>query len=135
MSDTSRRIEPYLARLYRFGFSLAGEDEWQGLPPGEGREDVFAICGACHSLLLVMQQGLSRAVWDEAIDWMVAEQEMAELEPDERRRILDYLSASTGSTGRREPCAGRAWPVAGQLPNTQKAAQCGLGRASSVCGG
>ena len=76
--------------------AVAAEDEWQGLPPGEGRKDVFAICGACHSLRLVTQQGLSRAVWDEALDWMVDEQEMDKLDPDERRLILEYLSAYYG---------------------------------------
>ncbi len=74
----------------------AAEDERAGLPPGEGREDVFALCGGCHSLRLVTQQGFSRAAWDEAIDWMVEEQEMDEIEPDERRLILDHLSVFYG---------------------------------------
>ena len=28
----------------------ANQDEWQGLPPGKGREETFNLCGACHSL-------------------------------------------------------------------------------------
>ena len=79
--------------------AVAGEhesDEWQGLPAGEGREEVFGLCGACHSLKLVTQQGLSRDRWDEAIQWMIDEQEMSALEPAERELLLDYLARYYG---------------------------------------
>ena len=49
------------------------QDEWQGLPPGKGREETFYLCGACHSLKIVTQQGLSRDTWDEAMDWIVTQ--------------------------------------------------------------
>jgi cytochrome c len=78
---------------------IAGEhdtDEWEGLPPGEGREEVFALCGACHSLKLVIQQGLSRDRWEEAFEWMIEEQEMAPPEPEERKLMLDYLARFFG---------------------------------------
>ena len=68
------------------------EDDFQGMPPGEGREEVFGYCGACHSLKLVTQQGLSRSNWAEVLVYMVEEQEMAELEPEDRKLILDYLA-------------------------------------------
>ena len=45
---------------------------------------------------LVTQQGLSRSVWDEVLDYMVEEQEMAELEPEDRKLILDYLARFYG---------------------------------------
>ncbi len=78
-------------------FSAAGdEDDWDGLAPGEGREVVYDACQACHSLAIVKQQGLSREAWDETLDWMVEEQGMPELEPDERPLILDYLSSLYG---------------------------------------
>jgi cytochrome c len=67
------------------------EEDWGGLPPGEGREDVFYTCQACHSLTTVLQQRLSRDVWDETLVWMIEEQGMPEPEPDEYTRILDYL--------------------------------------------
>lgn len=76
-----------------------GEDsaKWQGLPPGPGREDVFYRCNACHSLMIVKQQGLSRAAWDESLDWMVEEQGMPPIEEGVvRNRILDYLSSHFG---------------------------------------
>ncbi|UCD69332.1 MAG: c-type cytochrome [Betaproteobacteria bacterium] len=80
---------------------LAGAEDdpekWQGLPPGLGREDVFYRCKACHSLMIVKQQGLSRAAWDESLEWMVEEQGMTPIEEAvTRNRILDYLSAHFG---------------------------------------
>ncbi len=65
-----------------------GED-W---PRTEGYEEVGYFCGACHSLAIVKQQGLSRAHWDELFDWMIEEQDMPELEPEEREVFLDYLA-------------------------------------------
>jgi len=68
------------------------DDEYDGLPPGEGRDDVYSYCAACHSAKLVSQQGLTRESWDETLDWMIEEQGM--IAPDEEMRtvILDYLS-------------------------------------------
>ena len=68
------------------------DDEWDGLPPGPGREEVFDYCVACHSLAIVKQQGLSREAWDETLDWMVEEQGMPELDPEEHELVLDYLT-------------------------------------------
>ena len=76
-----------------------GDDsaKWQGLPPGPGREDVFYRCNACHSLMIVKQQGLSRDAWDESLEWMVDEQGMSPIEDESaRNRILEYLSANFG---------------------------------------
>jgi cytochrome c len=71
--------------------------QWQGLPPGPGREDVFYRCKACHSLMIVKQQGLSRAAWEESLEWMVEEQGMTPIEDAAtRNRILDYLAAHFG---------------------------------------
>ncbi len=68
-------------------------EDWAGLPPGVGREDVFYLCQACHSLKTVLQQRLSREDWDETLVWMVEEQGMPEPEPAEYARLLDYLGA------------------------------------------
>ena len=67
-----------------------------GLPEGKGREEVIYNCSGCHSIQTVAQQKLDREAWDETLVWMVEEQGMAELEPDKRRLILDYLSAHVG---------------------------------------
>ncbi len=68
------------------------EPEMALLPTGEGREDVFYLCSACHSIKTVVQQRLSRDVWDETLDWMVEEQGMPELDEEDRQQILEYLS-------------------------------------------
>ena len=47
--------------------------------------------------MIVKQQGLSRAAWDESLDWMVEEQGMPPIEEDVvRNRILDYLASHFG---------------------------------------
>lgn len=73
-----------------------GEQDWQGLPPGKGREEVFYACAACHSLMLVTQQGLNRERWEETLDWMIAKQAMPVLDPDIRKLIVDYLAEFYG---------------------------------------
>ena len=79
-------------------FGREPEEDWQGLPPGPGREDVFYACKSCHSLMLVQQQGLSRERWDDTLEWMVEEQGMNPIEDEATRdRILDYLAAHYGS--------------------------------------
>lgn len=72
------------------------EDRWQGLPAGPGREIVFGLCQACHSLAIVKQQGLDRDSWDETMVWMVEEQGMPPLDTKNWNLILDYLSTHYG---------------------------------------
>ncbi len=77
--------------------SETGEaDEYGGLPEGLGREEVFYACQACHSLAIVKQQGLDRESWDETLVWMVEEQAMGPLNPEERKLVLDYLATHFG---------------------------------------
>jgi hypothetical protein len=70
--------------------------EFYPLPPGEGVDEVYYGCIACHSLRTVTNGGYSRAVWDELLDWMVENQGMMEPEPDIRAVMLDYLSTYLG---------------------------------------
>jgi cytochrome c len=86
-----RRVLNYLAT--HFGVD---EEDWQGLPAGLGREEVFYACQACHSLAIVKQQGLDWDSWDESLTWMVEEQEMDRLGPEDRTLILDYLTTYFG---------------------------------------
>ena len=72
------------------------EDEYEGLPPGAGRDEVFGYCSACHSIRLVTQQGLTRADWGEVLVYMVEEHEMAEIEPEDEKLVLDYLARFYG---------------------------------------
>jgi len=63
-----------------------------GLPPDLGRDEVEAYCGACHSLKLVVQQGLSKDAWDELLVYMIEEHEMEPMARTDRKLVLDYLS-------------------------------------------
>ncbi|KIC36664.1 cytochrome C [Ruegeria sp. ANG-R] len=58
-----------------------------------GVETTFYACTACHSEMIVAQQGLNRDKWDEMLEWMVEEQGMSEIEEPYRTEILDYLAA------------------------------------------
>jgi hypothetical protein len=81
------------AALLAAAAAFAQEDEID-LPDGKGREETAALCGACHSMRLVTQQGMTRGRWDETLDWMVERHGMPQLEGDDRALILDYLAAS-----------------------------------------
>lgn len=72
------------------------EEDWGGLPASPGREEVYYTCQPCHSLRIVVQQGLTRNSWDETLVWMVEEQGMPDPEPEERALILDYLAKHYG---------------------------------------
>ncbi len=70
--------------------------EFHPLPPGEGVDEVYYGCIACHSLRTVTNGGYSRRVWDELLDWMVEDQGMMDPEPDVREAMLHYLSTYIG---------------------------------------
>lgn len=58
----------------------------------DGVETTYYACAACHSEMIVAQQGLTRDGWSELIDWMVEDQGMTRPEEPELTEILDYLS-------------------------------------------
>ena len=89
------------------------EEDFGGLPPGPGREETHAICGACHSMRLVTQQGLDADRWDGLMDWMTEKQGMAELEKEERRLIVSYLAEHYGPNSRGR---GRTNPMGMPMP-------------------
>lgn len=70
--------------------------EFHPLPPGEGVDEVYYGCVACHSLRTVTNGGYSRRVWDELLDWMVEDQGMMDPEPDVREAMLNYLATYIG---------------------------------------
>lgn len=67
--------------------------EFGQLVVAPGVEETYYACVACHSEMIVAQQGKTREGWDKLFDWMVEEQGMAELPEDDREIILDYLAA------------------------------------------
>jgi cytochrome c len=72
------------------------ESEFGALHVAPGVEETYYACTACHSEMIVAQQGLSRERWDKMLDWMVEEQGMLEPEPEERETILEYLAENYG---------------------------------------
>jgi cytochrome c len=100
LSDAPPPLPKVAAAPLPTAVSPSEPEDFGGLPPGAGREETHAICGACHSLRLVTQQGLSADRWDELMDWMVERQGMAELQKDERRRIVSYLVQFYGPESR-----------------------------------
>ena len=61
-----------------------------------GVSETFYACTPCHSERIVVQQGLTRAQWDELMVWMVEEQEMEPIEDSALAVILDYLAQHYG---------------------------------------
>ncbi len=66
--------------------------EFGVLVEAPGVEETYYGCVACHSEMIIAQQGLTREAWDELLVWMVEEQGMPEFDADEREIILDYLA-------------------------------------------
>ncbi|TVP73708.1 MAG: hypothetical protein EA339_02550 [Rhodobacteraceae bacterium] len=64
----------------------------EDLPEGEGRDEAFYACIACHSMQVVTRQGMTRGMWQDTLTLMVERHGMMELEPDEHELILSYLS-------------------------------------------
>ena len=82
---------------------------FRGMPKDEGRIEVFGFCGSCHSIDLVLQQGLSRSVWEEVLVEMVEDQEMVPLQPEIEVKVLDYLEEYYGPDRKaRKEQAGKA---------------------------
>ena len=76
--------------------------EFHGLPSRDGREEVRALCSSCHSIRIVLQQGLSARHWDALMDWMIEEQCMDELGARTRRLVVNCLAAHFGEDRRRK---------------------------------
>lgn len=57
-----------------------------------GVEETFIYCTACHSEMIVAQQGKTRKTWEELLGWMMEEQGMDEIPEPDRTTILDYLA-------------------------------------------
>ena len=85
-SRDARRPVPRPARTTDLGVLVAGE----------GAEETYAYCTACHSERIVAQQGLTRADWEELLEQMVEENGMTPIEEPDRDRVLSYLTAQYG---------------------------------------
>jgi hypothetical protein len=66
------------------------------LPAGPNREVVSRECQTCHDLSMVIAStGMTRDGWDGIINEMISYG--MRVTPEERAKILDYLSAYLGS--------------------------------------
>lgn len=74
-----------------------GNQEFGGLPDGEGAEETYYQCVACHSTEIIKQQRVTDHRWDELWRWMVEAQGMVEPEPDTKTLILTYLKTNFSS--------------------------------------
>ena len=79
--------------------TTSGTQDFGGLPPGEGQQEVYGICSACHSLMIVKQQRLSREAWLDVLTWMTEKQNMPPLPDETRERIASYLAEHYGTGG------------------------------------
>ena len=79
-----------------FPVQVAQQDDYDGMPPGKGRDVTYALCSACHSIKLVVQQGQTKESWDELIDWMVKKQAMPPIDVENRVLIVNYLAKHYG---------------------------------------
>jgi hypothetical protein len=78
------------ATVFMVGVAWAEE-----LPPGPDQEMVSRECQACHDLSMVLAAtGLTREGWNDTIEEMTGYG--LRVTPQERQRILDYLSNYLG---------------------------------------
>jgi cytochrome c len=99
LSDTPPRSKSVAGKAATAAGAPSMADELN-LPQGAGREDVAAICAACHSLSIVRQQGLDEDRWDELMTWMTEKQGMPELEAQQRKNVVSYLAKHFGPQSR-----------------------------------
>jgi hypothetical protein len=106
VTETERMRRLLVLLLVGFGLTAmaAPTAGAQGLelPAGPDRDLVSRACQACHDLGMVLAAtGLTRSGWDAAIDEMITYG--MKVEPDERTRMLDYLSSRLGPTSAPAP--------------------------------
>lgn len=70
---------------------VATDPEFEDLPIGDGMEETYYHCVACHSTSIIKQQKLSDARWDYLWDWMIEEQGMPDADEETKELILTYL--------------------------------------------
>jgi mono/diheme cytochrome c family protein len=72
--------------------SSAAEETPEILAPGEGREETFYACIACHGTALIRRSGFTRQQWDDVVTQMTERHGMNPLEGELRETIVNYLA-------------------------------------------
>ncbi len=70
----------------------AQEESPEDFPQGNGRDEAFYSCTACHGFAIIRQQGMSRDRWEATIRDMEVRHNMPELDPADRIKVLEYLA-------------------------------------------
>jgi mono/diheme cytochrome c family protein len=83
--------------------TAADEETPEILAPGEGREETFYYCIACHNTALIRRSGFTRQQWDELMDWMSEKHGMNPLEGELRETIVNYLAEAYPPRRQRPP--------------------------------
>ena len=76
--------------------AFAQGEEMSVLPAGEGRDETFGLCTACHNTAIIRRTRLSRPQWDGLMDWMVEKHGMNPLDAELRTTIVGYLARHFG---------------------------------------
>ncbi len=76
--------------------AFAQDEEMSVLPDGDGRDETFALCTACHNTAIIRRTRLPRPQWDGLMDWMVEKHGMNPLDDELRTTIVDYLARHFG---------------------------------------
>jgi hypothetical protein len=85
------------AGFVALGTATAQQNE---LPAGPNRDVVSRECGGCHDLeMVVAAAGASRQAWNDTTDEMI--RYGARIDPEDRPKILDYLSSALGPSVRK----------------------------------
>ena len=103
LEDDEEPILDYLGTYFGVPGELAKvmpKDEESGLAMGHGWRIVSAVCSACHSLKLVIQNRGDRETWKDRIRWMQKTQGLWKLGAAEDV-ILTYLAEYYGVSRRR----------------------------------
>ena len=102
-----RIIQSAFLSIIAISIDASGPAAAQGLPEGDGRQAVEAVCSGCHGTNLIPRNsGYSRKEWDTLTKAMVD----LSGDPALKGQVLDYLAANFPATGNRA-----ATPVPGDL--------------------
>ena len=69
------------------------EETVENLPDGQGREETFYACTACHGLALITAQGMTARQWDDTIQFMIERHNMPPPDAKDRELIVQYLAS------------------------------------------
>jgi hypothetical protein len=75
----------------------APDPELGNLPAGQGAEETYYQCVACHSTAIIRQQRLTDARWDYLWTWMIKDQGMYKPDDATKDIILTYLKTHFSS--------------------------------------